>query len=88
MLCNGFPMPLVVSTNSLARIWEGEGYWRSEILNPINNDSMVSNTLRGAPLGGEPQGGTPLGGETPLGMGEHGQFAPAVRPGQLMWQLV
>ena len=34
-------MPLVVSTNSLARIWEGEGYWRSEILNPINNDYWV-----------------------------------------------
>ncbi len=65
MLCNGFPMPLVVSTNSLARIWEGEGYWRSEILNPINNDSMVSNTLRGAPLGGEPQGGNPVRGGEP-----------------------
>ncbi len=73
-------MPLVVSTNSLARIWEG-----AEILNPINNDSIVSNTLRGAPS----QGGNPVrGGGTPLGMGEHGQFAPAVRPGQLMWQLV
>ena len=23
------------------RIWEGEGHWRSEILNPINNDYWV-----------------------------------------------
>ncbi len=32
------------------RIWEGEGYWRSEILNPINNDYWVdpSTGLDGA----------------------------------------
>ncbi len=23
------------------RIWDGEGYWRSEMLNPINNDYWV-----------------------------------------------
>ncbi len=27
----------------VSRIWEGEGYWRSEILNPINNDYWVAN---------------------------------------------
>ncbi len=24
------------------RIWEGEGYWRPEITNPMNNDHWVS----------------------------------------------
>ena len=28
------------------RIWEGEGHWRSEILNPVNNDYWVTRVYK------------------------------------------
>ena len=32
---------VVREANVVPRIWEGEGYWRSETLNPVNNDYWV-----------------------------------------------
>ncbi len=41
MFCPPLPRKSSENLEEVPRIWEGEGYWRSEILNPVNNDYCV-----------------------------------------------